>query len=533
MRISTLATLSLFCMLVAACGDDDSHSATPDAGRPDAGPAANPDGGEPAVSACQTLLDCTSASAPTCGEEGLCVAGPTCEDDDEGEPGDDGPAGATAIASPTASAATTVTGETCNTDGATEYDFYKVELDGSQAYTARVVSGDVAVGFLTANGRGSELGFPAAYSQYPQRTHLPRFGAGTYYLYVTGIGPSRNAATPYEIAFELAECSDTFDCSAGQPSCDLGQCVSFDSCTDDDAGEPANDGPVGATDITPAVGASVTVTAAICDAPRDELDWHRVTVADADSLDIELAWQGNADLDLVVTNGRESWAIGDPDGTTYGFSFKRQPEVVRLTNLPAGDYYLAVARSVLSLDPAYEPSAESVPYSLTVSRETSQGCRSVADCDDEFTTQWFRGDCNASTGACEFIDGKNSLPTGSVCDSEDEDCAAGAFCILFEFGANAADNWFCTELGCQTDADCQAIKPGSSCVSDPEEPSVTGCVQRCQTDLDCGWYGPGADPDPSLPWKYLVCNQSTGLCDAPELEDLMSPLPTAAAPRRL
>lgn len=298
-----------------------------------------------------------------------------------------------------------------------------------------------------------------------------------------------SGSVPACVAGQCVECETSFDCTAStKPRCDTttNTCVEgIDQCANDDANEPANDGPAGATPIVlTANGAQMN--GAICSSPRRiEADYYSFQVTSlGETWDFDLAWAGNRDLDLVVL---------DANGTELGLSYWEHPENVRLTYLPVGTYYVRITDFSST-------NSVSVSYSLGVTRATGTGCTSRTQCAAEYRNQEYRGNCVA--GACVSITGAGSVVDGGACDSV-SDCAANLSCPSFFFVANADTRDVCAP-SCTTDTQCAA---GYVCTTYLE---TNLCVQKCTSDAQC----PTAlDQAPAAgPWYRLRCNLATGKC---------------------
>ncbi len=326
------------------------------------------------------------------------------------------------------------------------------------------------------------------------------------------LGTTPLSSGTYQVSVTEAECEEDTECSGDTPVCSNNQCVQcadsfdctdptaaacdvatnscvvgFDECTDDDASEP-NDGPTAATVLT----SGTPLTAAICNAPAAELDFFKITVADGDSLSVEIAFDdaNGEDLDLRVL---------DSAGVVQGFTFWLNPEKVDLSFLPAGDYLIEVAFFSTT------PVTAAHPYTLTATVTPSAGCTAAADCDDVFRTQILRGSCDVGTGACSTIDGAEALALGAACDTPD-DCTSG-FCSYMTFQDNAATS-VCT-VECANDAECTtAHGEGFSCTLPFQ---VNFCHPSCVGNLDCGANVGSATLDTDEPWDYLTC--TAGVCD--------------------
>lgn len=296
-------------------------------------------------------------------------------------------------------------------------------------------------------------------------------------------------AQPACVAGQCVECATSFDCtSASKPRCDtaMNTCADgIDACVGDDADEPANDGPAGATPIV-LTGNTAQLTRAICSSPRRvEADFYSFQVTSVgDTWDFDLGWAANRDLDLVVYNAK---------GDELGLSFWEDPEHVRLTYLPLGTYYVRVTDFSAA-------TTTSTGYTLAVTRQPGSGCTTRAQCAAEYRNQEYRGNCVA--GACVSITGTGTVAEGGACDSV-SDCATGLSCPSFFFVANADTRDVCAST-CTTDTQCGA---GYVCTTYLE---TNLCVQKCTTDAQCPT---AVDQSPQTgPWYRLHCNTLTGKC---------------------
>ncbi|PJB49337.1 MAG: hypothetical protein CO108_00155 [Deltaproteobacteria bacterium CG_4_9_14_3_um_filter_63_12] len=294
------------------------------------------------------------------------------------------------------------------------------------------------------------------------------------------------------------ECALDIDCtSATAPACDgMGTCVANSTCVGDDATENGDDGPAGARVLTPASGDVNSVNQDICGNAAED-DWFAYTAAAGENVTFTLAWSDNsADLDLAVITA---------DGVELlGQSWFNKPEIVTLTHLPAGTFYVIITK--------FSPRTNTVtPYTLSLTRTQGVACTSVADCAAEFATQRFRGSCNTVNGACEFIEGAGALPLGARCDTM-SDCASRictygpVFTDGFSFNwelrhtANADTRAFCVAARCTASTDCSA-----------DDACLLGfCMPECTSDADC----PISDASASFTnaWPRMVCDTLTGEC---------------------
>jgi hypothetical protein len=440
---------------------------------------------------CITAFDCTDSAMPTCDiTMGACAVGyDMCTGDDGNENDDDGPAGATVVA-PAVNTPDVTMGAICSAP-AVESDFYEItvaEGDDRVFVLDWATAEDLDLILWDSNGMVLDTAFFAQ----PEVLRATDMAAGTYYVMVSQFDPPDTAAAAdYTFTATVPECTTNFDCGdSNLPVCGVtGICEAGpDDCTNEDGGENGNDGPAGATDVTPTVGGMTTTMAAVCNSPAGESDFFAVTVADGDNITATLSWVDNAvDLDITAY---------DATGQTLGFAFYQNPEVVTLTNLPAGTHYIQVVYFGAIVTAA-------VDYTLTVERSAG-GCTTAADCAIEHETQFFRGDCLVS-GACAFIDGAGAVDGGDPCDSGD-DCTSG-FCSYLAFEADAAAS-VCT-VTCGDDSECMtALGAGYACTTPFQ---VNTCHPTCTVNEDCG-ANIGSDTiDANLPWDYLTCN--AGTCD--------------------
>jgi hypothetical protein len=439
---------------------------------------------------CVTPFDCETAGAPACSTDNACVAGfDSCTGDDARESGDDGPAGATVLAAPTAGTPTTIAGAICSVP-AEEADYFTFTVaEGDDRVVAVDWTGAEDVDVYVFDDTGAAIGF--SFFEQPEFVRLDDMTAGTYYVAVQQFDGGDAAAVAYTLSLSIPECTSHFDCTtSGAPQCNpLGTCVAGPGdCTGDDGRENADDGPAGATDVTPAIDAMTTIAdGKICNSPGSEADFFAVTVADGDDIDIQVSWtDAVADLDVATFLA---------DGTVTGITFWRSPETIALTNLPAGTHYIQVTYFGTE-------TATAVDYTLTVARSAG-GCTTVADCASEYETQLFRGSCTG--GACEFIDGAGAVADGALCDTPD-DCVSGR-CSYVSFESDA-DASVCT-VTCASDADCTtALGAGYQCTTPFSE---NFCHPTCTVDTDCGANTGSEAIDTGLPWDYLTCNG--GACD--------------------
>jgi len=440
---------------------------------------------------CVTAFDCDDPAAPACDENNTCVAGlDQCTGDDGNENDDDGPLGANALATPTPGSPTVVTAAICSAP-AQEADYYSFSV--TEGETRAIVldwAGTEDLDIVLYDDTGAEVDF-ALFDQ-PEVILAEEMTAGDYLVAVTQYSPPGTAAAAaYTLSLSIPECQTSFDCTDPAASfCDpSGTCAEGPTdCVGDDAGEPTDDGPAGAQDVTPAVDNMTTTTAKICNTPATERDFFKVVVNDGDNVDVQVSWEAaGTDLDVVTTLA---------DGTLTGLGYYSSPESISLTNLPAGTHYVQVSYFGTATTTAVE-------YTITVAR-TAGGCTTVDDCATVYENQLFRGACQPS-GACTFIAGAGALANGATCDSFD-DCTSG-MCSYAAFESDAEKS-VCT-VACTMTSECDtALGAGYTCTT----PYATNfCTPTCTNNTDCG-ANVGSDTlDPGLPWDYLTCN--AGVCD--------------------
>lgn len=295
------------------------------------------------------------------------------------------------------------------------------------------------------------------------------------------------------------ECALDVDCtSAAAPACDASTrtCVAYSACVGDDGAEDGDDGPAGATNLTPVLGDFNSVDRSICGSANED-DWFSYTAQAGENVTFTLTWvDAGADLDIAVMTA---------DGTDLlGQSWFNSPEVVTLTYLPAGTFYVIVTK--------FSPKTTTVtPYTLSLTRSLGNACTSTVDCAADFATQRFRGVCNTGTGACEHIDGNGALGIGTMCDSMN-DCASRictygpVFTDNFSYRwdmrhyANADTRAFCVAARCTASSDCA---PTDACV-------LGFCMPKCTADAECPLSEASAAFNNA--WPRMVCDTLTGEC---------------------
>jgi hypothetical protein len=459
--------------------------------------------------ACTSSFHCDDTAAPVCDNDlNVCVAGhDQCTGDDPSPPenADDGPSGALPLV-PALGVPAVVNAKICGLPNTgsdliahqdAEVDFYKFELLADEkrgvSLTWASEGDDLDLYLFDATGVPLDTSFFGTTTESLVINGQP---AGTYYLAVAVFDDSADvppAAVDYTLTLTFPECDTNFDCLVpANPVCGPSLVCEppGDLCSTDDAFEP-NDGPSNATPLD----SGVQVSGLICNTPAEERDYFSVTVADGDSLDVTLSYVDAALVDLDVT-------VLSADGVLRGTSFWRNPEVVKLTFLPAGTYYLEVAH-------VGGATALSHAYDLTATVTPTAGCVTTTDCAAEYSTQVYRGKCQGpaqdNPGACVDIVGAAALNLGALCDSGD-DCTSGLCSnLIFQRGA---ENSVCT-IACVADTTCTtAHGAGFSCT----RPFTNNkCHPDCGGDLDCGAVTNFNPPDAGEPWDYLTCN--VGVCE--------------------
>lgn len=439
---------------------------------------------------CTSPFHCSASATPVCdGATNTCVAGNAQCTGDDGAEQDDGPAAARTATFPTANTPTTLTGSVCSLP-AIEGDWYKVTATAAGSLRVGVTWNDSAADLdvLVYNSMGTVVGQGIASGAGPEAALATIAAAGDYYIEIYQYEPADTAATTaYSLSLSLPECQTSFDCTTStDPICNIGDCVAGPAqCTGDDAAEP-DDGPAGARNITGAIGVATTLTGKICNTPANEGDWYRVTTAaPGEGITANLSWTAGPDLDVYIY---------DSMGRLLGTSFWLNPEIVTVTHLPAGTYYLLVNRAGMAVAAAYD-------YSLSVTRTIVQVCTTSADCAATYKTQLYRGNCAA--GSCQFI-AAGTRADGMGCDSAD-DCMSGD-CSYIPFEADAQDS-ICTHT-CTSDANCSTLT-GTVCSTGF---TTNVCLPGCTSNLECGANVNSSMLDTGEPWNYFTCTTATGAC---------------------
>lgn len=450
---------------------------------------------------CLSGFDCQSGT-PSCDTMNTCVAAPAqCTGDDAGDDGDsdDGPSVANVITAPTTTnAPTVVNGAICSTP-ATEEDWYRIALtaDVSVSLTFTGATNDLDVYLFDESG---EIVTGSVENAGINESFLTEdIKAGNYYILVTQYAPTATAAaTAYTLTVALPECTPgewplTSCPTAAESTCNSGgQCAPGPSCTGDDAGDPNDDGPAGARVLannTPTAGAACTLAG--------EVDFYSFTVTAGQGKTITLDWtDAMKDFDLAVV---------DATGKSYGFSINVKPEVVTLTNLPAGTYYARVQNF------AQQGTAAADAYTITGVTTAVVPCTTANNqCSAEYETQVYRGACNATTDVCSFIPDDKTVALGGKCDS-DGDCTGTNVCSYATFQSNA-ENSVCGPMTCANDAACAAAGTAAGqTLKCTTFSSGNTCVPVCDANTDCGASN-GTTLEPNTPWDYFTCTIAAGTC---------------------
>ncbi len=450
---------------------------------------------------CASSFDCTTDTAAVCDTAvNTCGAGFTgCTGDDLNDttaPGDDGPAAATTLAVPaTIGAPTTVNSGICSSP-ATEQDWFTFTTTavGSYGFEVAWVAAATDLDAVLYDSAGAVVASAFTDSTTgPERFLAADLPVGTYNVMIYQYAPAATAAAiPYTLTMNVAECATSFDCTVGAtPVCGTnGMCAATtaNACVGDDtvAEAASDDGPAGATPLV----SGVPITANLCNVPASEFDYYSLVVPAGGNASVSVAWaDGAADLDPYVYSAT---------GVLHGLSFWVNPEVVDLSYLPAGTYYVGVNR--------YLPGASTAvtEYTITATITATAGCTTSADCAAEYTTQFYRGACAA--GACDFL-APGTRALGQPCDSGD-DCMSGS-CSYVLFESDASES-VCTTT-CTTNADCTAVGAGATCWA------ASGlCHPGCTGNLECGVGSLNSSAlDTGEPWDYGVCDTTAATCSFP------------------
>jgi hypothetical protein len=177
-----------------------------------------------------------------------------------------------------------------------------------------------------------------------------------------------------------------------------------------------------------------------------------------------------------------------------GTTFWVNPEVVTLTYLPVGTYYINVDRFDGTAAAAHA-------YTVNVTRTAAQTCTTATDCAGTYSTQVYRGSCTG--GTCQAIP-PGTLANGMPCDTGDDCMSGDCSYIIFESDAQKS---VCVNT-CTTTADCTAL--GAFTCTTGFTTNI--CVPTCAGNLECGANLNGASLEAGQPWDYLTCTLPAGTC---------------------
>lgn len=453
---------------------------------------------------CGSDADCSGAT-PQCGADFTCKAGPAlCVNDDANDAGngDDAISVAATIAAPTAGTPTVVTGRICSSD-ATEVDWYKVTLAANVGIKLTMdPTVDLDLYLYDADGRSVDKSESDALGGTETLLTTDITASATYYIVVHQFAPAdKTATTPYTLRLNVPTCDpQAFNqcTTAAAPVCGgTGECAAGPAlCLNDDLGDTTaggDDGPAGARTLITAV----PTAGSICSSPGNEADYYKFTVTDGQGATFNLNWAGTVDLDVAVL---------DSTGKTYGNSFWKQPEVVTLTNLPGGTYYVVISNFATA-------TTASTMYTITETTTPVVQCTDATSCAAEYKTQVFRGSCNAATDVCSFLPAAGGA-SGGFCDTS-ASCGATLECSHLPFESGADKSKCVSSDGCMSDADCAGgFKCTVGFILDLgfAQVDLNKCVQACATDTDCGANVSDGTLDTNQPWNYNKCNVATGVC---------------------
>jgi len=288
-----------------------------------------------------------------------------------------------------------------------------IELDNLTADTpyAVRVDADFDVAFYVVTGCSGGSGFSAGECLYYTDAEISGAEVGQFtgpaggvaWVVVDYYGSSTPSTGTYTISvIENPECGTDWDCNGGAPICDpttLTCAAGYDQCVGDDANDSADDGPGGATELTLVPDVPATVNASVCGAPDTEADWFRFTAAEGDQVNLTLTWSDGSELDAYVYDSG-----GNQIDYLWGYT---SPELLQLTDLTAGDYFIKLIR--------YGDSSTTVTdYTLTAA---------LPEC------TW-SGDCDASKPVCTADQVCEPAETGCTGDAADADDGASVATVL-------------------------------------------------------------------------------------------------------
>jgi hypothetical protein len=286
-----------------------------------------------------------------------------------------------------------------------------------------------------------------------------------------------------DLFHDCNECDLDTDCKdPAKPICLAGDCWKGDSCKTgpDDAAEPNDDGPAGATPLT----LNQPISATLCDSIL-EYDFYSAQIGSGGRrLQIKLSSYGATAPTLRVFDA-SGFVLGE--STRYNSGDVE----VDLRHLPAGKVFIEVATN-----------AKGGPYTITWTSHDLDACPSDVHCGDGWQYGGLRGACNKALGACLARQGKGTFGPGAACDSND-DCSSGA-CNYIPYTPRSAQS-VCS-LPCLTQADCEGL-PGTQCASTGYS-TDKACVPLCVENQDCAVKSGGGVVD----FGYVHESCVNGLC---------------------
>jgi hypothetical protein len=193
----------------------------------------------------------------------------------------------------------------------------------------------------------------------------------------------------------------------------------------------------------------------VCDAERD---WFAFDVEEGASVDAAVFNTRGADLDLVAVDVTRGGIMASAQNQA-----DTNPEIVRLTALPAGRYAVGVF--------AYTGGTGDVPYTFEVAAR-SEPCRIDRDCANDPYPR-----CDA--GVCRPVNGGGAVALGGRCGAL-TDCGPEAT-RCHTGGVGGHDN-VCT-VSCANDAGCVGLGARAYCLQVEQNLSV--CIPGCGSDADC------------------------------------------------
>jgi hypothetical protein len=300
-------------------------------------------------------------------------------------------------------------------------------------------------------------------------------------------------------SFVCSQCNTDFDCTdATKSKCvedkdGVKTCGTANDCTDDDTSEPNDDGVAGASELAE----GTELSRKMCSA-GDESDYFKFNASDTDNVTITIT-----SATAAAAKQKLYAYVLDAKGEVYGLALHGDEDVIKLTFLPAGTYYVQV--KALGTTAAGEKAT--VDYKIALTRTTGTKCTSSADCAAEFEHQLFRGDCDTAVGVCKSVDGKGTRALGEVCD-DDADCKEG-LCGGGGIGKNQDKISVCAVECGAADGSLDDSKCGANICG-----LYGACAPKCTVDEECPINGLSAEPPAGKAWAFLPCQN--GKCQAPE-----------------